>query len=132
MKRHWGRLLWVTITDGPICVFSVYLLLTTYQQQILYSVVREPVWAVFYDNPIFVIAFALAGTGLLLEALNRREAGVINCSFWLAFSIYSFAQHEPTYSTAVVALIFVADLIWYFLPSRRNSAGNPRLDSSGP
>jgi hypothetical protein len=125
----------VTITNAPIFVFSIYMLLGVHQQEIRSYADNPPapgLWTVFYDNPHFSFALVLTGAGLLLEAINRREAALINCGFWLALSIYNIAQGEPAFANVVFAAIFVVEVLWYVLPIWRKRTENPRFDSSGP
>ncbi len=131
MKRHWARLLWVTITNVPIFAFSIYTLIGVHQEEIRNSIDNPPpprLWTVFYDNPHFALALVLTGAGLLFEAINRREAGLINCSFWLALCIYAVALGWPALSIVVVVGLFAVDVIWYLLPPKRKVPG---LDNSG-
>jgi hypothetical protein len=105
LKRHWGRLLWVAVTNLPVIVFSIYVLNGVYQDDIRNSLGNPPhpsFWDVIHDNPSYAIALFLAGIGLLLETIRRREAGFVNCGLWLMVSIYSIAVSEPIASRAVV------------------------------
>jgi hypothetical protein len=133
LKRHWGRLLWVTITNLPIFVFSIYGVIGIHQQEILINASNPPppsFWTVFYDNPHLAGALVLAGAGLLLEALNRWEAALMNCGLWLAVSIYAVAESEPAFSTAVVVGLFAVDVVWYVLPVRRKVTLHAGVDNS--
>jgi hypothetical protein len=128
-KKHRGRLLWVAITNPPILLLSIYMLRDVHRHEIQSAIDHPPappLWTVFYDNPYFTIALVLAGAGLLLEAINRREAGVINCGLWLALSIYSIAHSEPAVSTSLVVGLLAADVIWYALTAKRNAIPDVR------
>jgi hypothetical protein len=117
LKRHWGRLLWVAVTNLPVIVFSIYVLNGVYQDDIRNSLGNPPhpsFWDVIHDNPSYAIALFLAGIGLLLETMRRREAGFTNCGLWLMVSIYSIAVSEPIASRAVVIGIFVVSFVLYF------------------
>jgi len=117
LKRHWGRMLWVTVTNLPVIVFSIYVLSGVYQDDIRNSLGNPPhpsFWDVIHDNPSYAIALFLAGIGLLLETIRRREAGFVNCGLWLMVSIYSIAVSEPIASRAVVIGIFVVSFVLYF------------------
>lgn len=117
LKRHWGRLLWVAVTNLPVFVFSIYVLKGVYQDDVRNSLGNPPhpsFWDVLHDNPSYAIALFLAGIGLLLETIRRREAGFVNCGLWLMVSIYSIAVSEPIASRAVVIGIFVVSFVLYF------------------
>lgn len=132
-KRHWGRLLWVTITNLSILVFSIYGVIGIHQHEILINASYPPppsFWKVFYDNPNLAVALVLSGVGLLLEALNRWEAALMNCGLWLAVSIYAVAEGEPAFSTAVVVGLFAVDVVWYVLPVRRKVILHAGVDNS--
>lgn len=125
MKRHWGRLLWVTITNLPIFFFSIHVLIGIHQEDVRINFINPPPPSfldVLHDNPHFALALILTGAGFLLEALKRREAGLINCSFWLALCIYGIAQREPLLSTCFVIGLFIVNLIWYVVPAWRVGA----------
>jgi hypothetical protein len=133
LKRHWGRLLWVTITNLSIFVFSIYGVIGIHQQEILTNASYPPppsFWTVFYYNPDLAVALVFSGVGLLLEALNRWEAALINCGLWLAVSIYAVAEGEPAFSTAVVVGLFAVDVVWYVLPVRRKVTLHAGVDNS--
>lgn len=117
LKRNWGRLLWVAFTNLPVFVFSIYVLIGVYQDDIRSSLGNPPhpsFWDVVHDNPSYAITLFLAGIGLFLETIRRREAGFVNCGLWLLVSIYSIAVSEPIASRAVAIGIFAVSFVWYF------------------
>ena len=97
-KRRWGRLLWIAVTNLSILAFSIYVLIGVYQDGVRINRGNPPPPSfgdVLYDNPTYPVAFAIAGIGLLLEIMTRREAGFLNCGLWLGLSIYAIAQNHP-------------------------------------
>lgn len=120
-KRRWGRLLWVAVTNLAILAFSIYVLIGVYRDDIRNYRDNSPPPSfgdVLYDNPTYALAFVVAGIGLLLEIMRRREAGFLNYGLWLALSIYAIAQNQPTPSKALAILIFAVSFIWYVAPGK--------------
>jgi len=112
-KRRWGRLLWVAATNLAMIAFSIYVLIGVHRDDVRINRGNPPppsLGDVLYDNPTYALASVIAGVGLLLEIMRRREAGFLNCGLWLALSIYAIAQ-------AVAIVIFVVSFIWYLAPA---------------
>jgi hypothetical protein len=120
-KRRWGRLLWVAVTNLAILAFSIYVLIGVYRDDIRINRDNPPPPSfgdVLHDNPTYAVACVVAGIGLLLEIVRRREAGFLNCGLWLALSIYAVAQNQPTPSKAAAIIILAVSFIWYVVPGK--------------
>src|SRR5512146_2216295 len=104
MKRHWGRLTWVSLTNLPICAFLIYELIEVHEQALRAFASSPPapsVWSTLSDNYHLLVALTLAGLGFTSEALNRRAAGFINCGLWAVVLAYELFKR-----IAPIAVIF--------------------------
>ena len=120
LKRYWGRLLWVWLTNLTVFAFAIYVLVGVFREDVRNSLGNPPppsLWDAAYDNPSYALAVVLSGIGLLLETLKRREAGFFNCFFWLMLSICAIALSWPIPSKVAVFGICVVMFMLYVVPA---------------